>query len=61
MLRLFAVESYQSKSVFVDFFSKPECEFYSLKLIDSSDLEDTTHRDDPVKFHEAWQILCGAE
>jgi CTP synthase len=33
----------------------------SIKLIDASDLDEITQKDDPVKYHEAWQALCGAE
>uniref|UniRef100_A0A8C4NFI7 CTP synthase n=1 Tax=Eptatretus burgeri TaxID=7764 RepID=A0A8C4NFI7_EPTBU len=32
-----------------------------LKCIDSEDLEMTTERDDPVKYHEAWQKLCSVD
>ncbi|XP_072316037.1 CTP synthase 1b [Eucyclogobius newberryi] len=31
-----------------------------VKYIDSADLEPTTQKEDPVKYHEAWQQLCSA-
>jgi CTP synthase len=33
----------------------------TIKYIDSSCLENTIKSEDPVKYHEAWQILCKAE
>ncbi len=32
-----------------------------IKYIDSSSLEKTSQNEDPVKYHEAWQVLCKAE
>ena len=32
-----------------------------IKYIDSSDLEKNSEKQDPVKYHEAWQALCKAE
>jgi CTP synthase len=32
-----------------------------IKYIDSSDLENDSQKQDPVKYHEAWQGLCKAE
>lgn len=29
--------------------------------MDSSDLEKDAEKDDPVKYHEAWQVVCRAE
>lgn len=33
----------------------------SLKYIDAQELEDDTLHTDPVKYHGAWKVLCGAE
>lgn len=33
----------------------------NIKFIDASDLEEAMQKEDPVKYHEAWQILCGSE
>ncbi len=30
-------------------------------MIDASDLEEETHKDDPVRYHKAWQQLCSSE
>ena len=32
-----------------------------IKYIDSSDLEKVNEKDDPVKYHEAWQAVCRVE
>jgi len=32
-----------------------------LKFIDAEDLEDDRQKADPVKFHDAWKSLCGAD
>ncbi|ESO00100.1 hypothetical protein HELRODRAFT_113471 [Helobdella robusta] len=31
-----------------------------LKYLEAADLENETKREDPVRYHEAWQILCSA-
>lgn len=33
----------------------------SSQYIDSADLEPDTLQEEPVRYHEAWQKLCGAE
>lgn len=33
----------------------------SSQYIDSADLEPETLQEEPVRYHEAWQKLCGAE
>jgi CTP synthase len=32
-----------------------------IKYIDSSSLEKTVEAEDPVKYHEAWQVVCKSE
>lgn len=32
-----------------------------LKYIDAEELEEESLNSNPVKYHEAWKILCGAE
>ncbi|CAF0760962.1 unnamed protein product [Didymodactylos carnosus] len=32
-----------------------------LRFVHASDLEANTQKEDPVKYHEAWQLLCGAQ
>ena len=32
-----------------------------IKYIDSSNLEKPNEKEDPVNYHEAWQIVCKAE
>lgn len=34
---------------------------FCFQYIDSSDLEQNTENQDPIKFHEAWRKLCKAE
>ncbi|CAF1107623.1 unnamed protein product [Adineta steineri] len=31
-----------------------------IRFVDSTDLEENTKKEDPVKYHEAWQQLCSA-
>ena len=32
--------------------------FVSVQYIEAASLEETTKSENPVKYHEAWQILC---
>uniref|UniRef100_A0A8C8I963 CTP synthase n=1 Tax=Oncorhynchus tshawytscha TaxID=74940 RepID=A0A8C8I963_ONCTS len=37
------------------------CHKLDIKYIDSADLEPNTLKEEPVKYHEAWQKLCSAD
>ena len=33
----------------------------SLQYVEAADLENETKKEDPVRYHEAWQVLCSAD
>ena len=34
--------------------------FYFVQYIEASDLESETQKENPVRYHEAWQLLCSS-
>lgn len=40
--------------------SKTTWLYFCFQYIEASDLEEETQKENPVRYHEAWQLLCSS-